>query len=135
MVAPFIKTLQPQGGTFYTFSSSSEDVGMTFNNSSTKFRFSKYLLLNLPNIATPSFSDNKIQFSSIDGALIEGLDADNNINLAQSFQNYALNFESLLVSQITYDRYLKQNVAERVFWKWLKEIGCIRFEKANSLQS
>jgi hypothetical protein len=134
-VAPFIKTLQTQGGTFYTFTSSSEDLGLTFNNSATKFRFSKYMLLNIPNIATPAFSDNKIQFDTIDGAMIEGLDADNNINLAQSFQNYTLNLEALLVSQPSYDRALKQNVAERVFWKWLKELGAIRFKQANALQS
>lgn len=134
-VAPFIKPLQTQGGTFYTFSSSSEDVGLTFNNSSTKFRFSKYVLLNIPNIATPAFKDNKIQFDTIDGSLIQGLDGDNNINLAQSFQNYTLNLEALLISQPSYDRNLKQNVAERVFWKWLKELGAIHWQKANSLQS
>lgn len=134
-VAPFIKPLQVQGGTFYTFSSSSEDVGLTFNNSSTKFRFSKYVLLNIPNIATPAFADNKIQFNTIDGALIQGLDADNNINLAQSFQNYTLNLEALLISQPTYDRDLKQGVSERVFWKWLKELGAIHWKQANAMQS
>jgi len=134
-VAPFIKPLQVQGGTFYTFSSSSEDLGLTFNNSSTKFRFSKYVLLNIPNIATPAFQDNKIQFDTIDGAMIEGLDPDQNINLAQSFQNYTLNLEALLISQTSYDRNLKQNVAERVFWKWLKELGAIHWKKANSLQT
>lgn len=135
MVAPFIKPLQTQGGTFVAFSSSAEDLGMTFNNSSTKFKFSRYVLLNIPNIATPAFEDNKIQFDTIDGALLQGLDADNNINLAQSLQNYCLNLESLLISQPTYDRSLKQNVSERVFWKWLKELGALQFKQANSLQS
>lgn len=135
MVSPFIKTLQPSGGTFYTFSSSSEDLGLTFNSSTSKFRFSKFVLLNIPNIATPAFEDNKIQFAAIDGALLNGLDADNNINFAQSLQNYCLNLESMVLSQSTYDRSLKQNVAERVFWKWMKEIGAVRFQDANSLQS
>jgi hypothetical protein len=134
-VAPFIKPLQVSGGTFYTFSSSAEDVGMTFNSSSTKFKFSKYVLLSIPNIATPAFDDNKIQWQAIDGAMIEGLDADQNINLAQSFQNYCLNLEAMLISQSSYDRNLKQNVSERVFWKWMKEIGALRFKQANSLQS
>ena len=133
--APFIKTLHSSGGTFYTFSSSAEDLGMTFNSSSTKFKFTKFVLLNIPNIATPAFQDNKIQFGAIDGALINGLDADQNINFAQSLQNYALNFESMIISAAGYDRSLKQNVSERVFWKWLKELGAIRFDDANSLQS
>ena len=133
--APFIKTLHSSGGTFYTFSSSAEDLGMTFNSSTTKFRFTKYVLLNIPNIATPAYQDNKIQFGAIDGALINGLDADQNINFAQSLQNYALNFESMVISATNYDRSLKQNVSERVFWKWLKELGAIRYDDANSLQS
>lgn len=135
MVSPFIKPLQTSGGTFYSFTSSTEDLGLTFNSSTNKFRFSKFVLLNIPNIKTPSFGENGIQFASIDGALIQGLDADNNINLAQSFQNYCLNMESLVISASTYDRSLKQNVSERVFWKWMKEIGAIRFADANSLQS
>lgn len=135
MVAPFIRPLQVEGGTFYTFSSSAEDLGLTFNNSGLKFRFSKYALLKLPNIAVPVYQDNKIQFGAIDGHLIAGLNADNNVNLAESFQNYALNLESLLVSQTSYDRYKKLNVAERVFWKWLKELGAIRYKQANSLES
>jgi len=135
MVCPLIKPLQTSGGTFYSFSSSTEDLGLTFNSSTNKFRFTKYVLLNIPNIKTPSFGENGIQFASIDGALIQGLDGDQNINLAQSFQNYCLNFESLVLSAATYDRSLKQNVSERIFWKWMKEIGAVRFDDANSLQS
>lgn len=135
MIAPFIRTLQVDGGTFVTFSSALEDINTTFNNSSNKFKFSKYVLLNIPNIATPSFNENKLQFNTIDGAFLEGLSADNNVNLAQSFQNYTLNLETLLISKATYDRTLKQNVSERVFWKWLKELGGIRFTQANSMQS
>ncbi len=135
MVAPFIRPLQTTGGTFISFSSSVEDISLTFSSSTSKFRFSKFALLNIPNIATPAWADNKIQFAAIDGALIDGLDADNNINLAQSLQNHLLNAEALIISQDTYDRNLRQNVAERTFWKWMKEIGAIRFEAANSMQS
>lgn len=134
-VTPFIKTLQVQGGTFYTFTSSAEDIGLTFNNSDTKFRFTKFVLLNIPNIATPGFLNNTLQFGAIDGALINGLSGDNNINLAQSFQNYCLNLEAMLISRTAYDRTDKQNVSERVFWKWMKELGAVRFAAANSMQS
>lgn len=135
MVTPFIRPLQVAGGTFYTFSSSSEDLGMTFSNSDTKFRFTKYVLLNIPNIATPAYLENKIQFGAIDGALINGLNGDLNIDFAQSFQNYCLNMETMLISRPEYDRTAKQNVSEKVFWKWMKELGAIRFEPANSMQS
>lgn len=134
-VAPFIKPLQVAGGTFYTFTSSAEDLGLTFNNSDTKFRFTKYVLLNIPNIANPAYQENKIQFGAIDGALINGLNGDLNVDLAQSFQNYCLNLETMLVSRPEYDREAKQNVSEKVFWKWMKELGAIRFTPANSMQS
>jgi hypothetical protein len=134
-VTPFIKPLQVQGGTFLTFSSSAEDLGLTFQNSDVKFRFTKYVLLNIPNIATPAYLDNKIQWAAIDGTLIEGLNGDQNIDLAQSFQNYCLNLESMLISRDDYDRTAKQNVSEKVFWKWMKEVGAIRFTTANSLQT
>jgi hypothetical protein len=37
-----------------------------------------------------------------------------------------------LISQSTYVRDLKLNVSERVFWKWLKELGGIRWRSAGS---
>jgi hypothetical protein len=52
-IAPFIRPIQTQGGTFYTFSSAAEDLSLTFNNSGKKFSFSKYALLNLPDIKRP----------------------------------------------------------------------------------
>ena len=136
MVAPFIKTLNIEGGTFYSFSSSAEDLGLTFNSSQMKFRFSKYALLKLPHVVGQlAFMENKIQFNAIDGHMISGLNSNNNVNLAESFQNYALNLESLIISQTAYDRNTKLNTSERVFWKWIKELGGIRYRAANSLES
>jgi len=134
-VTPLIKPIAVQGGSFFTFSSSSEDLGLTFQSSGSKFRFTKYVLLNIPNIATPAYRENKIQFGAIDGALLAGLDGDQNVDLAQSFQNYCLNLEAGLTSRPDYDRESKLNVTERVFWKWLKELGALRFVPANSMQS
>lgn len=135
MIAPYIKQLQPNGGTFYTFSSAAEDLGNIVNSGNLKFKFSKYALLNLPLIATPAFMENYIQFGNIEGALVNGLDTDNNVNLANSFQSYCLNLEALITSQSDYDRTAKKTVAEAVFFKWLKELGAIRYIQANSLQS
>lgn len=138
-VAPFIKPLAVQGGTFYSMSSATQDVGMTFNNSGTKFRFTHFALLNIPTLSRPDFLNNTVQFNTTDSVLINQdtyLSPDPNINLSQSFQNYALNFESMLMSQVAYTPELnKLGVAERVFWKWLKELGVIRYQAANNMQS
>jgi hypothetical protein len=95
------------------------------------------VLLRVPEIGEPDTlqTDNKIQFySQGETPLIEGLNTDNNVNLAQSFQNYALNLEALLLSRPQYKKDEKLTVSERVFWKWIKELGAIRFQDANTLE-
>ena len=134
MATPLIRTPQVSGGVFYAFASASKDLSKTFNNDQLKFQFSKYALLNIPNIQTPLSKENFIQFLSIDGAIFNGLNADENVNLAESFQNYALNLEALLMADNDYDNTLKRSVAERVFFKWLKEIGAIRFRNATDTE-
>ena len=133
-IAPLIKPIQTQKGMFYTFQSSLEDLTLTFNNTN-KFKFSKFALLRIPEIGIPTSlaTDNHTQFLALgESPLLEGLSANQNINLALSFQNYALNFESLLISQAAYQREQKLNVSERVFFKWLKELGAIRWRNASS---
>ena len=123
-IAPLIKPIQTQKGMFYTFQSSLEDLTLTFNNTN-KFKFSKFALLRIPEIGIPTSlaTDNHTQFLALgESPLLEGLSANQNINLALSFQNYALNFESLLISQTAYQREQKLNVSERVFFKWLKYV-------------
>jgi hypothetical protein len=139
-IAPFIRPIQIQGGTFYTFSSASEDLGFTFNNDGKQFKFSKYALLNIPDIKTPVqgplLYENYIQLDSIPGAfqyVVNG--KTQNLMLAESLQNYALNFEVMLSQYPTYDQNLLQSVSERVFFKWLKEIGALRFREASTAES
>jgi hypothetical protein len=136
-VTPLIKPVQDKKGIFYNFQSALEDINITLSNSENAVRFSKFALLRIPEIGTPDYlpTDNKIQFlAQGESLLIEGLNAENNINLAQSFQNYALNFEALLLGRPQYSREEKLTVSERVFWKWLKELGAIRFQDANALE-
>jgi len=139
---PFIRPLQVQGGTFYSFTSSSEDLSFTFNSTSNKFKFSKFALLNIPDIDN-SYSSNSqnnyvrlnapdsafIDYSTSAGKIITG---DGNVDFSQSFQSYCLNLESTITGSDDYDSTLKQNVSERVFFKWLKEIGAIRWRPATS---
>jgi hypothetical protein len=131
MATPLIRTPQVSGGVFYAFASAAKDLSKTFNNDQLKFQFSKYALLNIPNIEVPLHKENYIQFRTIDGAIFNGLNSDNNVNLAESFQNYALNIEALLMADNDYDISLKRSVSERVFFKWLKELGAIRFKDAS----
>jgi hypothetical protein len=135
-VTSFIKPIQNRKGIFYTFQSARDDITLTFNHDNKKFRFSKYVLLRLPGMGVPNDIENKIQFLAVgESAIQEGIDSvDYNKNLAESFQNYCLNFESVLLSQSTYNRNIRRTVSERVFWKWLKETGAIRFRESNSLE-
>lgn len=133
-VAPLIRPIRLQGGTFYTFSSASEDLGLTFNDSQKKFRFSRFALLDLPPIenTSPSFI-NTMGLSNIPGGF-EQLDGSKTWNdyFAESFQNYCLNLEATLSGQGNYDPANSLTVSERVFFKWLKESGAIRFRDASA---
>ena len=139
---PLIKTPQADGGTFYTFSSSARDLSKTLNNDELKLVFSKFVLLNLPDFdkldpnSTASFTlPNYMQFDTIDGMIASGgLKGDPNVNFTESLQNYALNLEELIISDTSYDNTLQRSVAERVFFKWLKETGAMRYRAATNLE-
>jgi len=136
-VTPLIKPIQNKKGILYNFQSSIEDIQLNLTNNPNGVRYSKFALVRIPEIGTPDTlaTDNKIQFLAPgETPIIDGLNSDNNINLAESFQNYALNLEALLISRNDYNFENKQTVAERVFFKWIKEIGAIRFKDANNLQ-
>jgi hypothetical protein len=138
---PFIRPLQVQGGTFYSFSSSAEDLSFTFNNSVNKFKFSKFALLNIPPLNNGDPLGNSLKLNAPDSAFLDfATDArqiitgNANIDFSQSFQSYCLNLESTILSSTDYNSDIKQTVAEKVFFKWLKEIGGIRYQPANSTQ-
>jgi len=137
---PLIKTPQADGGTFYTFSSSARDLSKTLNNDNLRLVFSKFVLLNIPDfdrLDPDTFSnyENYMQFDTIDGMIANGgLKGDPNVNWAESFQNYALNLEELIISDPGYDNTERRSVSERVFFKWLKETGAMRFREATILE-
>jgi len=132
MATPLIRTLQVQGGTLYAFTSASQDLTMAFGNEDLNFEFSKFALIDIPDMDVPSQGENFIQFNTIDGRIFDQEPNDTNVELAQSLQNYALNLESLLLIDDDYNSGLKRTVAERVFWKWMKELGAIRFQEASA---
>lgn len=137
---PLIRTPQAEGGTLYTFTSAARDLSKTFSNDNLRLVFSKFVLLNLPDfdrLDTNTFSNyqNYMQFDTIDGSIWNGgLKSDPNINWAESFQNYALNIEELIISDSDYDNTTNHTPTERIFFKWLKETGAIRFRQASGLE-
>lgn len=134
MISPFIRPIIGEG-TFYTFSSSAEDMTFSIANDGKKFSFSKYALLNIPPQMTPTDTENFCQLGSIQGAfdLITGVNR--NKEWAESLQNYCLNFESGVITDSNYDSNLLGTTSERIFWKWLKEIGAVRWEDASTLSN
>jgi hypothetical protein len=136
-VAPFIRPIRVQGGTVYTFPSSVEDINFTFSNPSYDVTFSKFALLDIPNIATPENYENYVQLRSVPGAYSKVYDASSSANIAfaNSLQDYAFNLETLIQSQDSYDSSALHTVSERVFFKWLKEIGALRFRESNASET
>ena len=126
---PYIRPIAVQGGTFYTFSSAAEDLTLTFNNSLKKFSFSKYALLKIPEMGSPTYKENTLQFNAIDTTFLDAASGNfvltnpNNLSPSPeiSFKNYCLNLESTVISDPNYNAELKRIVSERIFWKNIME--------------
>ena len=133
-ITPFIKRLRVNGATILTFSSSVEDIGLNINNLNNVVEYSHFALLNLPAINFPAnINENKFNPFAIStefGELISSNSVKSSqVFIAESFQNYALNLESNLQNLDSYNPALSATVSERVFWKWLKETGAIRWQQ------
>lgn len=137
-ITPFVKRMRTNGGTIYTFSSAVEDIGLNINERNNVVKISHFALLDIPSIqqlpSTPTNIEvNKFNITNIVGAFEYEQGApstkDGRVLIAESFQNYALNLESNLLNQDDYNAILTRTVTERVFWKWLKETGAVRFDK------
>lgn len=146
-----IKPLKKQGGTFCTFASAMEDIGLNINEKNNKVRLSHYAILDIPNCDYSNKNSNKNVFNlltapdafykNIDNTSLvsDTNDEINNYvrrNIAQSFMSYALNMEAVVrnnnTASSTYDFTRHLTVSERVFWKWLKETGAIRWQRYNN---
>lgn len=136
---PTIRTPRTKGGTLYVFPSSTEDIGLNLNERRNKVTLSHYALLNIPkaedipyDFSTKKISgENRFNLLNIPGhydrVLNDGTYKSPGYLLAASLQNYAFNFETVLRNQSSYDYSNPVTVSERVFWKWLKETGAIRW--------
>ena len=143
MATPLINPLRVQGGTFYTFSSAVKDIQKTFTDDDARFVFSKFALLDIPDVATPTLNyENYVVWEGIGASSGGGtssvpfLSSDNNVNIALSFQNYVLNFEEEILQGTNnlaqeYDPTQLYTPSERIFWKWMTQINAVRFRSAS----
>ena len=116
---PIVKP-RTQGGTFYTFSSALEDIGLNINELNNKVVLSHYVILDIP----PFNFEGMERYGSEEDNYNQG-----DYKFAESFQNYALNMETVLRNQDTYNFAESLTVSERVFWKYMQEIGLMSFKK------
>ena len=122
-----------QGGTFYTFASAMEDIGLNINESHNRIELSHYALLNIPRFYSnrEPITETGVLFKAEnhrdydDKIFYDPEHQDVSINLkgdyifSEYFQNYCLNMEAVVRNQDDYDYANDKTVSERVFWKWV----------------
>ena len=110
---PLIKP-RTQGGTFYTFGSAMEDIGLNINEKSNRIELTHYALIDIPEFDKETLNTyNSYSNKSNTGDML----------FAESFQNYALNFETVVRNQNTYNFAINKTCSEKIFWKWLFKIS------------
>lgn len=137
MATPLVRIPQPKGGTMYAFASSARDMTRAFNNPDINFEFSHYALLDLPDFTQSTNGSNTIDFGlNLVNASGSAYSASApNVDFAQTFQNYALNAEEILLQDDDYDPIIFQSDSEKLFFKWLSSLGAVRFRSADSNES
>ena len=137
---PIISQQRLNCATFYTFPSAMEDIGLNINERNNKVSLSHYVVLNIPKIQLSSASGSMDEMNSnlirmwkvADGTAIGGLSTDTvDINswLPAALQNYAMNFETNLRNQSSYDFSSSKSVTERVFWKMMQKVGALHLKE------
>ena len=137
MATPLVRIPQPQGGTMYAFASSARDMTRAFNSADLNFEFSKFALLDLPDFTDSVNNSNSIDFqTNLKQASGQTYVATQpNVDFAQTFQNYALNMEEILLKDDDYDPIILQSDSEKIFFKWLSSLGAIDFRVTDSNES
>ena len=137
---PIIKPRQ-QGGTFYTFGSAMEDIGLNVNENFNRVEMSHYVLLDIPKFCKsvpvgntdPDYSyslvlNNRLSYDSASKYPNRG-----DFMFAESFQDYCLNMETVVRNDNNYNYASNKTVSERVFWKWLfKKYNKTNFDSSTS---
>lgn len=131
-MTPIIRPLRNGSGTLYAFPSAVEDIGLNLDSTANKIALSKFVVLNLPSADTSdtNIKANHFNFTNIPG-IANTLNNNTSLNerqkVASALQNYMMNMEATIINQDDYDYSASATVSERVFWKFLKECGAIRW--------
>lgn len=86
----------------YVFPSASEDIGLNINSGAYGVSMSHYALLN--------FTKSNFRFTDTE-------------SIVEDLQNYAMNFESVVINQDNYNYQEPYTVSEHIFWDWLIKNG------------
>jgi hypothetical protein len=133
MATPLYKHLKDSGSTFYAFPGAAEDLSSAFQNDNYKVRFSKFVLLKLdiPNFKYTEAEGGPYTTDSIQQSILA-----NDEKLINSLRNYVANHEVTIQHSLVnnntyfYDPNELQTTTERIFWKWLRQVGGVEFEPA-----
>jgi hypothetical protein len=133
---PLIKNFRENGETMVVFPSAMEDIGLNLNERRNRVALTHYALLEIPstqptgNPDSDQLNGNRIDFNRIQGVKTALSDNEMTPNqlLSVSLRNYVMNFETTLRNAPEYNANILDSVSERVFFKWLKELGAIRFK-------
>ena len=122
----------------YAFSSAARDLTRAYYNPDINFEYSKFALIDIPVVSTPSNGENFIEFNKLyqaSGSPYDNNTVDNaNVHFAQTLQNYALNFENFILTDDDFDNTLYSSDAEKILFKWLHHLGAFEVKTANSQQ-
>jgi len=144
MATPLIRIPKAQGGTMYAFASAAKDLTRAYYNPDINFEYSKFALIDIPVVDAQSNENNYIVFQNLvtsAGSSGNGTpyspaaSGDVNVDFAQTFQNYALNLENYILTDDDFDVALYQSDAEKIFFKYLNEIGAFRTRVATSAET
>ena len=142
MATPLIRIPQEQGGTLYAFANAARDLTRSYYNPDLNFEFSKFALIKVPAVTVPSLgsTNNYIEFNKLfdaSGVSYNDTTANGNANIhfAQTFQNYALNLEQLVLNDDDFDSTILASDAEKIFFKYLNRIGAFEVRTATSQES
>lgn len=111
---PIIKP-RTQGGTFFTFGSALEDIGLNINEKTNRVELTHYAILDIPPFSVNGIDDKSFNLNT------KG-EYENNVGdmlFTEAFQNYVLNFETIVRNDTNYNFALSSTISEKVFWKWL----------------
>ena len=139
MATPLYGPIKKSGASMYVFPGAAQDLSAAFENENYKVRFSKFVLLDL-NIQNFEYSQSEggpfTTQSNFNGLNADGI-YDNGARFVNSLRNYVANEEVTIRESLInnnnffYNPNVLQNTTERIFWKWLREVGGVQFEPAD----